>query len=299
MQMLFASALTPVVLVSLAMIAAAQRTPIPSASKVAAPSADAPKIDPSRVKFLLLSGCSGKISAEPAFVHGIVASGTDLSEDLTARQMIKMGITFGQEQCPSTTKFYVYLRPGDPASFTDAGKGFEFSRGDRSGYPADVVGGGWIKDSSAWIIGYQNFPRALKDQQLTDAAQARQRDAVLARSAAFAKANGVAHFVTIQQLTANPFVYQGQVVAIYGEFQQMNSATQALFSSGDRPSFVVSSIPAARFTQQRTMVILAGRVLGNIEIKLGLGATLVPHLSFVGNAFCQQQFCSEYALNLK
>jgi hypothetical protein len=27
--------------------------------------------------------------------------------------------------------------------------------------------------------------------------------------------------------------------------------------------------------------------------------TLVPHLSFVGSAFCQQQFCGEYAINLK
>jgi hypothetical protein len=48
------------------------------------------------------------------------------------------------------------------------------------------------------------------------------------------------------------------------------------------------------------MVMLAGRVSGNIEIKLQvLGSTLVPHLSFVGSAFCQQQGCSEYAINLK
>jgi hypothetical protein len=49
-------------------------------------------------------------------------------------------------------------------------------------------------------------------------------------------------------LSANPFVYQNQVVAIYGEFQQMNSATQGLFSSNDK-TFVVSAIPTARFTQ--------------------------------------------------
>jgi hypothetical protein len=129
--------------------------------------------------------------------------------------------------------------------------------------------------------------------------QQRVQSEIAARSAAFVKANGVAHFVTIQQLAANPFVYQNQVVAIYGEFQQMNSATQGLFSANNK-TFVVSAIPTARFTQQRSMVMLAGRVLGNIEIKLPvLGSTLVPHLSFVGSAFCQQEFCSEYAINLK
>jgi hypothetical protein len=105
--------------------------------------------------------------------------------------------------------------------------------------------------------------------------------------------------VTVEQLAPNPFAFQGQVVAIYGNFQQMNSATQGVFSSRDK-AFVVSGIPTARFTQQGGMVMLAARVLGNIEIKLPvLGPTLVPHLSFVGSAFCQQPGCSEYAINLR
>ena len=137
-----------------------------------------------------------------------------------------------------------------------------------------------------------------QQMEIARTAQQRVQSEIAARSAAFVKGNGVVHFVTIQQLTANPFVYQGQVVAIYCEFQQMSSATQALFSSNDRP-FVVSAIPRARFTQQSSMVMLAGRVSGNIEMKLGLGTTLVPHLSFVGSAFCQQQGCSEYAINVK
>lgn len=79
----------------------------------------------------------------------------------------------------------------------------------------------------------------------------------------------------------------------------MNSATQGVFSSRDK-AFVVSGIPTARFTQQGGMVMLAARVLGNIEIKLPvLGPTLVLHLSFVGSAFCQQPGCSEYAINLR
>lgn len=135
-------------------------------------------------------------------------------------------------------------------------------------------------------------------QQQRQAEQKRQSE-IAARSGAFVKANGVAHFVTAEQLAPNPFVYKGQVVAIHGVFQQMNSATEGLFSSHDK-TFVVSGIPTARFTQQRSMVMLAGSVLGNIEIKLPvLGPTLVPHLSFVGSAFCQQQECSEYVFNLR
>ena len=131
------------------------------------------------------------------------------------------------------------------------------------------------------------------------AAQQKVQSEIAARSAAFVKANGVAHFVTVQQLAANPFIYQGQVVAIYGVFEQMNSATQGLFLSNDK-AFVVSDIPTARFTQQRSMVMLAGRVLGNIKIELPvLGPTLVPHLSFVGSAFCQEQGGSDYDIRLK
>lgn len=124
-------------------------------------------------------------------------------------------------------------------------------------------------------------------------AEQRKRSEVAARSAAFVRTNGVAHFVTIQQLVTNPFVYQGQVVAIPGDFEQMHSAAQGLFSSHGR-HFVVSGIPTAMFTQ-RSAVLVAGRVLGKIEIKVSsLGSTLVPHLSFVGKAFCQQPGCGDY-----
>lgn len=283
---------------------------------VAAPPADAPRIDPSRVKFLLGTICSegGRNSSRiGAMVYGMVAKEVDPSDDLTARQLLQMGISFGQEKCPSSKSVGVMLRSGDPATFKDttvvsgALVGLDSTA-------ADLVTGDWSNERPGQILGYRNWPSTVKRQDLARAAQARQRDALLeqqrqaaqrvqseiaARSSAFVKANGVAHFVTIQQLAANPFVYQNQVVAIYGEFQQMNSATQGLFSSNDK-TFVVSAIPTARFTQQRSTVMLAGRVLGNIEIKLPvLGPTLVPHLSFVGSAFCQQPGCSEYAFNVR
>lgn len=132
------------------------------------------------------------------------------------------------------------------------------------------------------------------------AAQKEQAD-IQSRSAAFVVANGVKHFVTVTQLAANPFVYQGQVVAVYAVFQQMNSATEGVFSATEfNDVLLVSALPPGRFTQARSMVMLAGRVMGKQEIKLPvLGPTLVPHLSFVGSAFCQKQNCADYSINLR
>jgi len=286
MRMSIAVLLTCVV-VSFLINAAAQGLLIHDRSIVDAPPANASQIDASQVKFI--QDCSDG----PPKVYGIIARSIDLANDLTARQALEMGFTFGRAKCPSATDIYVVLRLGSPATFTDfRDPQWRYLNGNFAAFPSDHVGGFWSMGNPGQISGYSNFPEALAEQR-------RAEQAIIDRSQAFLKANGVAHFVTIQQLAANPFVYQNQVVAIYGEFQQMNSATQGLFSSKDKP-FVFSAIPTARFTQQRSMVVLAGRVLGNIEIKLPvLGSTLVPHLSFVGSAFCQQPECSEYSFDVR
>ena len=202
---------------------------------------------------------------------------------------------------------------GDPMTFTSADiqKFFDARARMRGRWMApaynqllDEVYGYWIDDKPELIINYTNYPKALKLSLAYDAQKAREQEAALerqrqaeklrqdqiaARLSAFVKKNGVKRFVTIQQLTTNPFVYKGQVVALWGVFEQMTSEIQGTFSSNDK-TFVVSGIPTARFTQRRSFVILAVRVLGNIEV----GSTLVPHLSFVGSAFCQEQGCRDY-----
>jgi hypothetical protein len=332
MRLLFTSGST-FVAVSLAVIDAGAQTnaiPAQASAKTTLAQKSAPSADPSRVKFLLKDCSKGTgMSYHTLFaaVRGIVARGVDLRDEALAKQFLQMGVTFALKQCPRVAPLDYYvavgLRLGDPAAFTDVQSEFgaEVDGCIQGVYkcPKDFVGARVMNLPSelatdqqlAWDS-YVNQP--IREDHMakviaeTQAARARQRDAAVeqqrqeqsakaARSAAFAKANGVVRFVTIQQLAANPFVYQNQIVAIYGEFQQMNSATQGLFSSNDKP-FVVSAIPNAKFTQQRSVVMLAGRVLGNIEIKLPvLGSTLVPHLSFVGSTFCQQQGCSEYAIN--
>lgn len=258
----------------------------PNGTDVDLPPADALKIDPSKVKFLLARcdepnhGSSG---------HGIVDRSLDLSDDLTARQILQIGIAFVVEKCPAVQYPYVLVRYGDPGAFTDAQNGFEFTRRNIYSHPSDVVEGGLRPEKPGLIIGYENWPQALKKQQAYYAEEQRQRNAALevqrqaeqraaARWAAFMKANRVKQIVSIDQLTANPFVYQGQVVAIGGVFERMNSPTQGIFSNrGYR--FVVSGISSTRFTLTGSDVILAGRVLGNIEVKPG--PRVVPHLAFV------------------
>jgi hypothetical protein len=292
------------------------------------PAPDSSKIDSSKVRFLPLKPCSvGFGNTVDQTVMGVVSPELDISDDSTALRLLQMGIKFGQQECPPRGENFqgvlrgrtvaVFLKLGDPATFTPTNLPMIFvASGSGTTYdtPSDEVVGAWLSEKPGLIRSYMNAPKALKQSQAYDAQEAKRRDAMLdqqrqaeqkkqseiaARSAAFVKANGVTHFVTVQQLTANPFVYQGQVVAIYGVFEQMKSATEGIFSVQDK-SFVVSAIPAAKFTQERSMVMLAGRVLGNIEIKLPvLGPTLVPHLSFVGSAFCQEQGCSDYDIKLK
>lgn len=131
------------------------------------------------------------------------------------------------------------------------------------------------------------------------AAKAKQEE-TSSRSASFVRTHGVRHYVTLDRLAANPFVYQGQVIAVSSVFEQMVSATEAIFSGASGTPLFVSSIPSGKFTQARSMVMLAGKVLGNKEVRLPLlGATPAPHMAYVGSAFCQQQNCSDYKVVVK
>ena len=175
----------------------------------------------------------------------------------------------------------------------------------------DKVTGYWADDNPTMVT-YTNYPKALELSLAYEAQKKKEREAALeqqrqalqvrqnqiaARLAAFVKANKVKRIVTMSQLATNPFVYEGQVVAFDGIFDSMIARTGGIFVSWNGGQTVyVSGIPTSRFTQRRTMVILAGRVMGNIEVKLsGSGSTvLVPHVSFVGSAFCQESGCRDY-----
>ncbi len=313
------------VIVSLAMVVEGQSKTLTGmyqsffeSKNVPAPTADTPKIDITKVKFLRSKGTSGYPQGDCSvgfgdavqfFVAGIVSPGVDISDDATALQILQMGITFGREQCPPRGENFqgrlyervvsVVLYPGDPTKYTvDNVKEIRDAHYSKNFYDenTEVVYGAWVSDKPGLIVGYSNHPKAFKLSQAYDAQEARKRAAALeqerqavqtrrnqiaARLAAFVKTYRVRRFVSGSQLAANPFVYQGQVVGMTATFVRMKSATQAIFSNGNN-SFVVSGVPTARFTRSNSLVMLAGRVLET------------GGLTFVGSVFCQEYGCSDY-----
>lgn len=98
---------------------------------------------------------------------------------------------------------------------------------------------------------------------------------------------GVNSWIAPAQLSANPFVYQGRVVAVQTTFDHMLSASEAMFS-GD---LYVSGVPSTMF-QGRVSGILVGRVTGNKGVKTPFGGeALVPALEYVGFHLCNQGEC--------
>jgi hypothetical protein len=127
-------------------------------------------------------------------------------------------------------------------------------------------------------------------KQAADEAERQKQAQIESRTSAFVKANRVQHFVTLQQLKANPFVFKGQVVALVVHFRQMESPSQAMFIDGF--GFLhVSGVPAERFTRSGSQVLLAVRVLGSDGLS--------PTGAYVGSAFCEEVNCREYRIAIK
>ena len=112
----------------------------------------------------------------------------------------------------------------------------------------------------------------------------------------FIKKNRVEEWPNISEFFANPFIYEGKIVALPVSFQEMQSATQGIFSDVRNPfqAFVVSDIPKGMFKISGTIVVLAGNVLGKTKLEFPLfGLMQVPHLKFVGVHFCKENNCKD------
>lgn len=128
-------------------------------------------------------------------------------------------------------------------------------------------------------------------RQAADEAERQKQAQIESRTNAFVKANRVQHFVTLDQLKANPFVFKGQVVAVVVNFRQMVSPSQAMFHSSLN-ILNVSGVPTGRFTRGGSLVLLAIRVLGSRD-------GLFPDGAYVGSAFCEEMYCREYRITVK
>lgn len=134
-----------------------------------------------------------------------------------------------------------------------------------------------------------------KRQEMTarKAKEERERAEAIKRRDEFVKKNGVKEWPDISELSANPFVYEGQTIAIKAHFETMQTATQGIFGVDNAP-VIVSDIPKGLFKEGGLIVVLAGRVLGKTELQVPLfGLIQVPYLKFVGVHFCQEYNCKD------
>lgn len=107
----------------------------------------------------------------------------------------------------------------------------------------------------------------------------------------FNKKYKIKHWLEIDDLKVNPFLYEGEIVAIETTFEKMITAQKAIF--GD--DVIVSGIPKGLFRKQAHL-ILAGKVLGNEAMKTPFGGEiLLPHLKFLGVYFCETWNCRDMA----
>jgi hypothetical protein len=96
--------------------------------------------------------------------------------------------------------------------------------------------------------------------------------------------------VACEALSRNPFAYEGKVVALNVTFEQMIARDRGLFGCG----VAVSGIPQGVFSSREVEVVLAGRVLGNTEVKIGPATLQVPHLQYVGVHICKEGDCADF-----
>lgn len=107
---------------------------------------------------------------------------------------------------------------------------------------------------------------------------------------AFTRKHGIRESMACGALSRNPFAYEGKVVALNVTFQQMIARDRGLFGCG----VAVSGIPQGVFSSREVEVVLAGRVLGNTEVKIGPATLQVPHLQYVGVHICKEGDCADF-----
>jgi hypothetical protein len=223
---------------------------------------------------LLTCGNGGKDTNRS--VRGDIPLSIDLSNKTTTDQILADALLFAEEECPvnvshDTTSIRLYQTDDNYPEMDDA-------------VISAVTYLGHIR-TPHWNHFKNHAASRTKIKKETERKKKKEKEAKK-RFNEFCSKNRVESWVSMDELCANPFVYQGKTIAIRTFFAQMVSATSGIFIPGGFEMvqhIVVSNIPKGLFTSSdEASIIIVGEVLGKTESTVPiLGSMQVPHLKFI------------------
>jgi hypothetical protein len=152
-----------------------------------------------------------------------------------------------------------------------------------------------------WTVKYNNIRRDILEAERRQAEQglaaakaqqaAQQRQTIRSK---FISEFGIQGWTNQAVLTANPFPFKDKVIGIRADFQQMVSANEAFFGSGNIP-ISVSNVPSTEFTIPGQQLVLAMRIIGIKPVQMPiLGQVNTATGSYVGVYRCQVANCLDF-----
>jgi hypothetical protein len=139
---------------------------------------------------------------------------------------------------------------------------------------------------------YRNYAKAKEQARLKGEQKVKAKEEAFKKQKEFVDRTGLKEWIFWNKLVANPFAYEGKTIGLLADFAEMRTATEGYFVMNENV-LVASKIPKGKFTNN-ARVVLAGKVIGNIQAELPLiGKRMVPHLNFVDAYFCKDQRCSD------
>jgi len=242
-------------------------------------------------------------------VIGEVPEKIDLSDDDTAKLLLKKGADYVRSQCGGKVPNYTHILLFQDSFVQRVGQGdleswvvnqsygmFEYldsTENKAMQAKSDVR----FKEKRAQEEAVMRRDEAIRETMRLEALKVQQykeqqkKQEIAGMRESFVKKNGVQAWPAADALIANPFVFQGKTVAVISRFEEMSSATDGLFMVGGSPVFV-TDIPIGMFTSKHWM-LLAGTVVGKKEIQLPMaGKMAVTHLKYAGSLNCADQECN-------
>lgn len=264
-------------------------------------------VSPNDARFELIS-CDQGISGYRAIRAFVKKDFALWHQETVAIPVLNMAADFAQARCPTKKGFDnitvgVYYEGDQPqASSMQTGsvkENYQFRARSSNGKWGELDNRAlrnWDqpqKQNYATLLARRQADTQMRERTTREAREREQVEnahrIVRERYNAFIKKNSVSQFIDTNALEANPFIYEGKIIAVEMRFSEMLTVDRAIFEG-----ILVSGVPGNLFTAKDTKVVLAGKVLGKTPIKTPFGGEMnVPHLRFVGVHICVNYACSD------